>query len=173
MIGEVELALRFLKGQGAGDYRLQRQDHHDDAGGGDPCEEPEETLVGGNIGTPVIALVGQSTPDTMVVLEVSSFQLERIEQFCPWIAVILNITPDHLDRHHISRPTRREGANFENQQSGDFAVLNADETVRGGERTKSKARCSGSAASSASRTGAFVHGDQIIFRQNGQEQAGA
>ena len=58
-----------------------------------------QTLVGGNIGVPVIELVDQSTAGTWSVLEVSSFQLETAEQFHPRIAVILNITPDHLDRH--------------------------------------------------------------------------
>ncbi len=57
------------------------------------------TLVGGNIGVPVVALIEESTDDTWSVLEVSSFQLETTEQFHPAIAVILNITPDHLDRH--------------------------------------------------------------------------
>ena len=57
------------------------------------------TLVGGNIGLPVIDLVAKSTPETVNVLEVSSFQLETVEEFHPRIAVILNITPDHLDRH--------------------------------------------------------------------------
>ena len=57
------------------------------------------TQVGGNIGLPVIDLVETSTPETVNVLEVSSFQLETVEEFHPWIAVMLNITPDHLDRH--------------------------------------------------------------------------
>ncbi|MGG7382850.1 Mur ligase family protein, partial [Escherichia coli] len=57
------------------------------------------TLVGGNIGLPVIDLVAESTEESVSVLEVSSFQLETIEEFRPWIAVVLNITPDHLDRH--------------------------------------------------------------------------
>ena len=55
--------------------------------------------MGGNIGVPVIDLVEQSTDETWSVLEVSSFQLETTEEFHPTIAVILNITPDHLDRH--------------------------------------------------------------------------
>ena len=57
------------------------------------------TLVGGNIGPPVTAMVEESTPESWSVLEVSSFQLETVEKFKPQIAVVLNITPDHLDRH--------------------------------------------------------------------------
>ena len=55
--------------------------------------------MGGNIGLPVVGLIEESSDDTWSVLEVSSFQLESTEQFHPTIAVILNITPDHLDRH--------------------------------------------------------------------------
>src|ERR1700747_1120667 len=57
------------------------------------------TLVGGNIGTPAISLVGQAKADTVVVLEVSSFQLETIQMFRPKVAVVLKVTPDNLDRH--------------------------------------------------------------------------
>src|SRR5207302_1140029 len=57
------------------------------------------TQVGGNIGTPATEMISKSTNDTWNVLEISSFQLETIETFRPKIAAILNITPDHLDRH--------------------------------------------------------------------------
>src|SRR5437764_7098783 len=77
---------------------------------------------------PGISLAGQSSPDTLVVLEISSFQLETIQQFHPWIAAILNITPDHLDRHRTFEAYVDAKARiFENQQPGDFAVLNADD----------------------------------------------
>src|SRR6201987_4464954 len=84
--------------------------------------------VGGNIGTPAISLVERATRQTIVVLEVSSFQLETIQTFRPKVAVILNITPDHLDRHrtfqtYVDAKTRI----FENQQASDFAVLNEDD----------------------------------------------
>ena len=61
------------------------------------------------------------------MLEISSFQLETIETFHPHIAVVLNITPDHLDRHHTFENYAAAKARiFENQTAGDFAVLNAD-----------------------------------------------
>jgi UDP-N-acetylmuramoylalanine--D-glutamate ligase len=87
-----------------------------------------KTLVGGNIGTPAISLVERATSETVTVLEVSSFQLETIKTFRPKVAVILNITPDHLDRHrtfdaYVNAKTRI----FENQQGSDFAVLNEDD----------------------------------------------
>src|SRR5271155_3999329 len=57
------------------------------------------TLVGGNIGTPLLALVERSTDPAVTVAEISSFQLETIDKFRPEIGVLLNLTPDHLDRH--------------------------------------------------------------------------
>ncbi len=87
-------------------------------------------LVGGNIGTPAISLVEQAKPDTVVVLEVSSFQLETIETFRPKIAVVLNVTPDHLDRHRtFAAYTDAKARIFENQDADDFAVLNADDAT--------------------------------------------
>jgi UDP-N-acetylmuramoylalanine--D-glutamate ligase len=85
------------------------------------------TLVAGNIGVPVIGLIGESTDKTWSVLEVSSFQLESTEQFHPAIAVILNITPDHLDRHGtFENYALAKERIFAAQDSTDCLVLNAD-----------------------------------------------
>ncbi len=87
-----------------------------------------KTLVGGNIGTPAISFVEQSSPDTWVVLEISSFQLETIESFRPRISAILNLSPDHLDRHgSMENYIAAKARIFENQTASDFAVLNADD----------------------------------------------
>jgi UDP-N-acetylmuramoylalanine--D-glutamate ligase len=84
--------------------------------------------VGGNIGAPLSAQVEGSTPDMLHVVEVSSFQLEQVDTFRPWIAVMLNFSPDHLDRHHTLEAYARAKARvFENQDAGDWAVLNADD----------------------------------------------
>src|SRR6266478_4227706 len=86
------------------------------------------TAVGGNIGTPAISLVEQAKADTVVVLEVSSFQLETIQTFRPKVAVVLNITPDHLDRHRtFAAYVDAKARIFENQTAEDFAVLNEDD----------------------------------------------
>src|SRR5713101_9915291 len=80
------------------------------------------TIVGGNIGTPAISLVERATADTVVVLEVSSFQLETLETFRARVAVVLNITPDHLDRDRtFDAYTDAKARIFENQQQEDFA----------------------------------------------------
>src|SRR5262245_29487494 len=84
--------------------------------------------VGGNIGEPLSAQVASSTADTLHVVEASSFQLEQIETFRPWIAVMLNFSPDHLDRHPTLEAYGRAKARiFENQQADDWAVINADD----------------------------------------------
>jgi len=84
--------------------------------------------VGGNIGAPLSAQVSESTPDTFHVVEASSFQLEQIDTFHPWIAVMLNFSPDHLDRHPtVDAYGAAKARIFENQDARDFAVINADD----------------------------------------------
>src|SRR6202162_2247610 len=128
VIGEVELAAQFLPGSivaitgSNGKTTTTALTGEVVAAGGFP------TVVGGNIGTPAISLVEHATPKTVAVLEVSSFQLETIQTFRPKIAVVLNVTPDHLDRHRtFAAYVAAKARIFENQQAGDFAVLNADD----------------------------------------------
>ena len=87
-----------------------------------------KVAVGGNIGSPLSAQVSSSTPDTLHVVETSSFQLEQIETFHPWIAVMLNFSPDHLDRHPtVGAYGAAKARVFENQEAGDWKVINADD----------------------------------------------
>jgi UDP-N-acetylmuramoylalanine--D-glutamate ligase len=96
-------------------------------------EQPRPVLVAGNIGTPLAAHALGFPSDGLLVLEVSSFQLETIETFRPRVAAILNVTPDHLDRHgtfegYLAAKCRI----FENQTAADCAVLNADDPATRG-----------------------------------------
>jgi UDP-N-acetylmuramoylalanine--D-glutamate ligase len=171
VIGEVELAFRFLQGRVLAITGSNGKTTTTTLVGEILAKSGKKTLVGGNIGTPVISLAGQSTPDTMVVLEVSSFQLESIEQFCPWVAAILNITPDHLDRHHTFQAYVDAKARvFENQQAGDFGVLNADDPACVALKDKVKGSLLWFSRKQSVENGAFLKGNQIIFRRNGQEQ---
>src|ERR1035438_494727 len=128
IIGELELASRFLQGQIVAITGSNGKTTTTSLVGKILADAGRETLVGGNIGTPVIDLIAQSTPQTVSVLEVSSFQLETVEEFHPQIAVVLNITPDHLDRHGTfenyaamkTRITARQGPE-------DFLVLNGED----------------------------------------------
>lgn len=87
-----------------------------------------KVTVGGNIGSPLSAQVAESTPDTFHVVEASSFQLEQIDTFHPWIAVMLNFSPDHLDRHpDVEAYGAAKARVFENQTRDDWAVINADD----------------------------------------------
>jgi UDP-N-acetylmuramoylalanine--D-glutamate ligase len=86
------------------------------------------TFVGGNIGVPLISAVGDVPKDAWVVTELSSFQLEATQTFRPYVAVMLNITPNHLDRHpSLEAYAQAKARIFANQTREDFAILNADD----------------------------------------------
>jgi UDP-N-acetylmuramoylalanine--D-glutamate ligase len=129
------------------------------------------TLVGGNIGVPLLALVESSMDTTVTVAEVSSFQLETIEAFRPEIGVLLNLTPDHLDRHgSFEEYARTKMRLFENQLERDAAVLNADdpEITR---RMPSRGHIYWFSRQKRVAEGAFLRDDQIFFRLEGAEVA--
>jgi UDP-N-acetylmuramoylalanine--D-glutamate ligase len=173
VIGEVELAFRFLQGKVLAITGSNGKTTTTTLVGEILAKSGKKTLVGGNIGTPVISLAGQSTPDTMVVLEVSSFQLESIERFCPWIAAILNITPDHLDRHHTFQAYVDAKARlFENQSASDIAVLNADDPTCVGLKDKVRGKLLWFSRKQRVENGAFLSGDQIVFCQKDQRHGG-
>jgi UDP-N-acetylmuramoylalanine--D-glutamate ligase len=171
VIGEVELAFRFVQGKVLAITGSNGKTTTTTLVGEILSKAGKKTLVGGNIGTPVISLAGKSSAESLVVLEVSSFQLETIEQFCPWIAAILNITPDHLDRHHTFEAYVAAKARiFENQTSADFGVLNADDPACVALKKKVKSSLYWFSRKQPVEQGAFLKGEQIIFRQNGKEQ---
>jgi UDP-N-acetylmuramoylalanine--D-glutamate ligase len=88
------------------------------------------TYVAGNIGVPLISAVDLFSPDSIVVAELSSFQLEAIQSFRPHVAVLLNVSENHLDRHEtFAAYVSAKAQIFRNQQPDDFAVLNADDPV--------------------------------------------
>jgi len=124
------------------------------------------TVVGGNIGTPAISLVERAKADTVVVLEVSSFQLETIQTFRPKVAVVLNITPDHLDRHRTFEAyTNAKARIFENQQGEDFAVLNADDPTCAGLASRTRAQVFWfSNKKKEVKQGACVSDGRVLFR---------
>ena len=127
------------------------------------------TLVGGNIGTPLLALVESSIDTTVTVAEISSFQLETIDSFRPEIGVLLNLTPDHLDRHLTFEDyADAKMRMFENQLEKDIALLNADdpEVTR---RMPAKPKIFWFSRQKRVATGAFLRDDQIIFRNEGSE----
>ena len=171
VIGEVELAFRHLQGKVLAITGSNGKTTTTSLVGEILEKSGKQTLVGGNIGTPVISLVGKSTPETNLVLEISSFQLETIARFRPWIAAILNITPDHLDRHHTFQAYVDAKARiFENQEAGDFAILNADDSACVALRSRVKSELYWFSRKQEVERGAYLKGDQVIFRRNGTGQ---
>ncbi len=141
VIGEIELAAQFLPGPVVAITGSNGKTTTTTLTGEIIAAAGMPVLVGGNIGTPAISFAERATPNTTIVLEVSSFQLETIQTFRPKVAVILNITPDHLDRHRTFEIyTDAKARIFENQQASDFAVLNADDPtcLTMGKRTRAQ-----------------------------------
>src|SRR5690242_11480639 len=130
VIGEVELAAPFLKGQTIGITGSNGKTTTTSLIGHMLREGGVPVQVGGNIGTPVTAMVDSSREDGWNVLELSSFQLETIAEFHAHIGLALNVTQNHLDRHHtFEQYAAAKGRLFETQRAGDFAVLNAEDPV--------------------------------------------
>ena len=128
VIGEVELAAPYLVGKtigitgSNGKTTTTAMTGHILKSAGIPHQ------VGGNIGTPVTAMVATSRQDQWNVLELSSFQLETVREFRADIAVCLNVTQNHLDRHHTFEAySAAKGNLFRTQKPSDYAVLNQDD----------------------------------------------
>ncbi len=141
VIGELELAAPFLKGPTIGITGTNGKTTTTALTGHILRESGVACQVGGNIGTAPAEMVDSSRPDQWNVLELSSFQLETIETFHATIAACLNVTQNHLDRHHsFENYANAKARVFETQGSDDLAVLNADDpvTVAFAQRTKAK-----------------------------------
>jgi len=165
VIGELELAAQHLPGPivaitgSNGKTTTTTLTGEILAAGGVP------TVVGGNIGTPAISLVPRARGDTVIVLEVSSFQLETIQTFRPKVAVILNITPDHLDRHRTFQTYVDAKARIlENQQASDFAVLNQDDPTCQTLAGRSRAQLFWFSRKGEVKQGAWVRAGRLLFR---------
>ncbi len=131
VIGEIEFASRYIKGKIVaitgtnGKTTTAAMTHHILKG-----SLNDKVLLGGNIypGTPLSSLVGESGNGSITVIEVSSYQLERIKMFHPWISAIVNVSPDHLDRHANFKEYLNAKLNiFKNQNSEDYSILNRDD----------------------------------------------
>ncbi len=164
VIGELELASRYLQGRVVAITGSNGKTTTTTLVGKIFSDAGVPTLVGGNIGLPVIDLVAKSTQETVSVLEVSSFQLETVEEFHPWIAVVLNITPDHLDRHGSFETYAAAKARItERQVAEDFLVLNAEDKAAQMVALKTKAQIYWFSGRRPIKQGAFVHGESILF----------
>jgi len=130
VIAEIELASRWLQGRVIAITGTKGKSTTTALTGRMLEAAGFKVTVGGNIGAPLSAQVSDSTPDTFHVVETSSFQLEQIDTFHPWISVMLNFSPDHLDRHPtVEAYAAAKARIFENQDAQDYAVVNADDPM--------------------------------------------
>lgn len=128
VIGELELAARWLSGRVVAITGTKGKSTTTTLVGRMLEMSGRHALVGGNIGVPLSAQVDASTPDTIHVVEASSFQLEATDAFHPSIAAILNFSADHLDRHpDVERYAAAKARAFVNQTPDDWRVVNADQ----------------------------------------------
>jgi UDP-N-acetylmuramoylalanine--D-glutamate ligase len=128
VIGELELGWRAMEAETIAITGTNGKTTTTALTGALLAERPRRVLVAGNIGTPLAAHALSFPPDGLVVVEASSFQLETIELFHPRVAAVLNVTPDHLDRHgSVGAYAAAKARIFRNQTASDCAVLNADD----------------------------------------------
>jgi UDP-N-acetylmuramoylalanine--D-glutamate ligase len=167
---EIELAYRFMKGRLIGITGSNGKttttsliEHILKTAG-------MQTILAGNIGTPLIGCVDAMKDDTCTVVELSSFQLELIDAFRPNISVFLNLTLDHLDRHYTFEAYGAVKARlFENQIGEDAAILNADDAATT-PYAPSLPRVYWFSRKQRVAQGAYVRDEEIVFRQDGTEE---
>lgn len=127
------------------------------------------TLVGGNIGLPLVTEVEKYGPEAVIVAEVSSFQLETIQHFQPRVAVVLNLTPDHLDRHKTMAGYGAAKARIlANQQQQDFTVLNYDDLAVRAMAAQSSGQVIFFSRQHKLDAGVYVQDDQVVINYQGQ-----
>ncbi len=169
IIGELELAARFLKGDVLAITGSNGKTTTTTLCGEIFSAAGLKTLVAGNIGLPVIEVVDQSAHGAWSVLEVSSFQLETTESFHPHVAVILNITPDHLDRHGtFENYVAMKEKIFANQTGGDYLILNGDDPVAQQAASRTRSQVLWFSRSKIVRRGAFLLNGMVMFRASEQ-----
>lgn len=164
VMSEIELAYRFLPcpllavtGTNGKSTTTTLLGHMLQAHGG-------TVFVGGNLGTPLIDAVQEGAPAPQAaVVEVSSFQLEWVQSFRPHVAVLLNLTPDHLDRYaSVDEYGMAKAAMLARQQSGDIAVLNRDDPWVWEQRSRTRATCI-SFGRDPVEFGGFIDGDTLVY----------
>jgi len=135
-------------------------------------EEGKRVGVGGNVGDPLILFADGGDRWEALVAEISSFQLEAIEEFRPRLSVLLNVTEDHLDRYsQFSDYVEAKARIFLNQTPGDMAVLNKDDSIVMGLARKVRAKKIVFSSNEKQREGAFFNG-QTIFLRLGEDEEG-
>jgi UDP-N-acetylmuramoylalanine--D-glutamate ligase len=171
VIGEIELACRYLKGRIVAITGSNGKTTTTSLIGELLRDAGLKVQVGGNIGKALISLVEDSSDDGWTVVELSSFQLETIKQFHATIAVVLNVTPNHMDRYEsFNDYAAAKHRIFMNQASSDCAVLNADDPTVSSWADGLRATVAEFSVRKELAEGVFLRGDELISRRDGGEQ---
>jgi UDP-N-acetylmuramoylalanine--D-glutamate ligase len=172
VMGELELASRWLRGPLVAITGTKGKSTTTTLAGRMLAAGGHRVLVGGNIGQALSAQVDDSTPDTIHVVEASSFQLEGTDTFHPWIAVLLNFSPDHLDRHAtVDEYAGAKARIFANQAETDWAVVNADDPPAVALARRARARRLPFSIGDGLADGVVVAGESIVRRAGAREEA--
>ena len=165
VISEVELAARWLRGRIVAVTGTKGKSTTTVLTGRMLKADGRHALVGGNVGTALSSQVEASSPDVIHVVELSSFQLELTQTFRPWIAVLLNLSPDHLDRHSsFQEYVEAKARIFANQTSSDAMVINADDPNVLEAASRSHARRLMFALTAPLDEGVVVAGSRVAYR---------
>ena len=171
VIGEVELAARYLKGRMVAITGSNGKTTTTSLIGELLRDAGFTVQVGGNIGRALISMVESSTEDGWTVAEVSSFQLETIKTFRPAIAVVLNVTPNHMDRYETFNDyAAAKHRIFMNQAEDDVAVLNADDATVSSWASGLRAKVMYFSVRTELERGVFLQDDELVFRWDEGEQ---
>jgi UDP-N-acetylmuramoylalanine--D-glutamate ligase len=163
VIGEVELAARFLKGRIVAITGSNGKTTTTTLIGELLKNAGIPVQVGGNIGTPLVSLVENSTDAGWTVAELSSFQLETIIDFHPSVAIVLNVTPNHMDRYeHFKDYAAAKHRIFMNQMPGDVAILNADDETVSSWSDGLRAHAVKFSVTSQMEEGLFLRADDLV-----------
>ena len=171
VIGEVELAYRFMKGRIVGITGSNGKTTTTTLIAELLKNSGIKTQVGGNIGTPLLTLAGSSSADGWTVVELSSFQLETIKDFRANVAVCLNVTPNHLDRYDsFTDYAAAKHRIFMNQTADDVAVLNANNEITKSWAGGLKAKVVRFSVKEELDKGLFLRGRDVVCRSDGKEK---
>lgn len=171
VIGEVELAYRFLKGRIVAITGSNGKTTTTTLIGELLRDAGFRVQVGGNIGRALISMVEDSADDGWTVVELSSFQLETIKQFHPNVAVVLNVTPNHMDRYEaFTDYAAAKHRIFMNQTANDFAVLNADDPTVSSWATGLRGQVKKFSVRQQLDSGVFMRGEELIAKSSAGEQ---
>src|SRR6187549_2180844 len=169
VIGEIELASRWLTGRVIAITGTKGKSTTTTLTARMLQEAGLDATAGGNLGVALSTQVSSTHPGALHVVEVSSFQLEATDSFHPWIAVLVNLSPDHLDRHGtFERYAAAKARIFANQTPDDWAIVNADDPASMALAGGCRARRLDFALDAMLRDGVTVEADTIVRRAEGR-----